>query len=150
MTGHVGLKHDETEGGLLACAGGYGRAGGAEILAMQFLDRLVDFAPLGFQLLDLGEDKFGVHGELFAKFLVRNVDEGRDLCQREAEALALEDHLQSNAIRRGVMAGPPRAARDEKSAALVEAEGSEAEPEFAREIADRVRTLRRRLCNRGS
>ena len=150
MTGHVGLKHDETEGGLLACAGGYGRAGGAEILAMQFLDRLVDFAPLGFQLLDLGEDKFGVHGELFAKFLVCNVDEGCDLCERKAEALALEDHLQTDTIRRGVMPGPPCAAGNKQSAALVEAEGSEAEPEFAREIADRVRTLRRRLCNRGS
>ena len=109
--------------------------------ALELDDGFLDLALLLLEMGDLLHALLARQLQLLVRtgvVALVGLDHFRDLGQREAEALALEDELQAHAVRGAVETGEPFATRREEALVLVEAQGAQGDVELAREVSDRV------------
>src|SRR6202034_3623211 len=119
--------------------------GEAALRCAQPFDGAVDFAPLPFQMADLGDDLLRIELILEVRRLRRPLaaDQVLDFGQGEAELLALEDHLHPDAVGPAIKSSVALAARLDQAAILIEPQRAQADAEQSRRLADGHLRLRR-------
>lgn len=109
------------------------RAGQSLMRGAQARDRIFDLGALALEMPDLADDLIGL--QLFLEFRVDAraavADQFADFAEREAQLLALEDHLQAKPVDRRVKSRGPFAPRLEHPLVFIKSQRSQGDAEFA-------------------